>query len=192
METAVDKLEAENVQIKKENENIRKQLKDRETRLQTHTDEINNLEQYTRRNSVRIYGIDDKSPRETALETANQVIKLANNKLSLKITTSDIDIAHRMGRYNKDANRPIICKFVSRFAKHEVIRERRRLKGTPIVIREDLTIQNAKLLEKTSRHDRVQAAWSDEGRIIALLHSGEKMTVDSKTNLDCPPQLSRR
>lgn len=89
-----------------------------------------------------------------------------------------------MGRFNKDSNRPVICKFVSRFTKHEVIKARRVLKNTAVVIREDLTLQNAKLLERTNACDSVRAAWSDEGKIIALLNNNKKTVVDMKTDLD--------
>ena len=182
MESGMEKIESENKKNAMDNKALRQQLEEREFKLRVQSDEINNLEQYTRRNSVRIYGINDRNPKESPIETARTVVQLVNDKLHLSISTADIDIAHRMGRFRSDANRPIICKFISRISKHEVVKARRMLKGTAIVIREDLTLQNAKLLEKTSSHESVVAAWSDDGKILALLSNNKKVVVDSKTD----------
>ena len=164
---------------------MREQLEEREMVLKVQSQELNNLEQYTRRNSVRIYGVDDRDKKETCIEPARKVVKLAKDKLELDITTADIDIAHRTGAFTGDGNRPIICKFVSRITKHEVVKARRKLKNTATVIKEDLTVQNAKLLAKTKECETVAKAWSDEGKIIALLEGEEKkkVVINWKTDL---------
>ena len=46
---------------------------------------------------------------------------------------------------------------------------RKKLKGTGIVIVEDLTLKNQKLLSKTRDAAKVKSAWSSDGRIIALV-----------------------
>ena len=58
------------------------------------------------------------------------------------------------------------------------------LKGSSYVIREDLTHINAKLLEDVSGHEKVKAAWSDEGRIVALLNDNRKFGVARLSDLD--------
>jgi len=184
METSIEKVAAENILIKKDNEKMKEQLTEREIKLKFQAADINNLEQYTRRNSVRIYGVNDPEKKETSAETAKQVVKLVKDKLEVDITVADIDIAHRTGIFQNDGNRPIICKFVSRFTKHDVIKARRKLKKSGYVIKEDLTIQNAKLLEKTKELETVESAWSHEGKIIALLKTGTSMVVNWKTDLD--------
>jgi len=184
METSMDKLQRENGEMAKANKQMKEQLEEREIKILVQSDEINNLEQYTRTNSVRIYGINDTDKKETPAVSANLVVKLLNGKQNLGISTADIDIAHRMGRFSTDGNIPIICKFVSRITTHDVIRTRRAHKGSAIVIREDLTLQNAKLLEKVSAKDSVTSAWSDGGKIIALLKDKSKVVIDGKTDLD--------
>lgn len=109
---------------------------------------------------------------------------MVRNKLDIQIQKSDIDIAHRLGAFRQDENRPIICKFVSRETKTKVLRVRRNLKGSAMVIHEDLNIKNAKLLEDVLRKPEVISAWSDEGRIIAISHSGGNIKVKLHTNLD--------
>lgn len=93
------------------------------------------LEQYSRKNNVRIYGV----PKTEAEDTYDTVVKLCNEKMGLDIVTADIDICHRLPGRNNRGDDPIIVKFVRGAAKERVLKSRSRLKGTKIIIREDLT-----------------------------------------------------
>lgn len=182
MEVKVSRVESDYKEIKKKNLELEELLHEREIRLKSHEIMINNLEQYTRRNSIRIYGLpDDKN--ESVEESREQVLKMCNDKLKIKLSQVEIDIAHRLGKFTPDGNRPIICKFTSRMRKRSIISVRKLLKGTSIVIREDLTTKTVKLLEKLSARDDVSNVWSDEGKIIALLLNGKKIRVDLHTDL---------
>ena len=58
---------------------------------------IDEVEQYGRRNSLKIYGLnEDIEGKETAKETIDKVVSLVNDKLGLKISPEDIDTAHRL------------------------------------------------------------------------------------------------
>ena len=170
--------------VQEENKKLKEQIKEREKVLQVKSKEINNLEQYTRRNSVRIYGIDDRNPRESVQETAEKVLNMCRDKLEMDFSVAEIDIAHRLGRFSVEGNRPILCKFISRQNVLKVLQSRRKCKGTGIVIREDLTQANIKLLEKVNQLSGIKQAWSEQGKIIALLQDGtRKMVVDQDTDL---------
>jgi hypothetical protein len=187
MEVKVSRVENKNKEIRKKNIELEELLHERETRLKSHEIMINNLEHYTRRNSIRIYGLpDDKN--ESAEESRNKVLKMCSDKLNIKLSPIEIDIAHRLGKFTTDGNRPIICKFTSRMRKRSIISVRKLLKGTPSVIKEDLTTKNAKLIEKLSARDDVSNVWSDEGKIITLLMNGKKMRVNTDLSRTFLPQ----
>lgn len=173
--TSVNKTKEECVRLTKKNKDLKDRMEERESVISRQNVEINELEQYTRRNSIRIYGMNDENRFESVHETTKNVSDLLKNNVN--ITPADIDIAHRLGPYRPDGNGPVICKFIARNNKLKTIRARKNLKGTALVIREDLTLKNAKLLEEVTRRDSVKNAWSDEGKIIALLHSGRKVKV---------------
>nr|KAG5704577.1 hypothetical protein BaRGS_031841 [Batillaria attramentaria] len=113
------------------------------------------LEQYTRRNNVRIFGVREEE-RETAATCEGKVLDILKNKLGLKNTkTEDLEIAHRIGRRERPEDsddednakpRPIIARFVSRRSLQAVFQYRKKLKGTSIVIAEDLTSARYSLL----------------------------------------------
>ena len=78
-------------------------------------DRYTDLEQYGRRNNIRISGIKDSSTRpETSENTLNKMVELLRSKLKIDITEADIDVTHRLGNFNADRNRRVLVKFVSR------------------------------------------------------------------------------
>jgi hypothetical protein len=93
--------------------------------LSSLTKNIGILDQYTRRNSIRIYGIDDTNKNETPADTEQKVQTFLKDKLDIDLDPTDIDIAHRIGKYIDDSNRSAICKFIYRTHKLKVISARK-------------------------------------------------------------------
>lgn len=186
MQETINKLIEDNVTLTNRNKELKELVDQKQQNINRHSRELNDLQQYTRRNSIRIYGIEDTIRSEQSRQTIDTVIRIIKNKLDINLSHRDIDTAHRLGQFREDGNRPIICKFVSRETKYEVIRARKMLKGTTIVIREDLTQKNAKLLETVSRREEVQSAWSVEGKIVAMVQNGRKIHVGLDTDLSKP------
>ena len=77
--------------------------------------QIDDLEQYTRKYNLEIHGIAE-SPDENVAE---KIIKLAN-VVNVHITNNDIDICHRMSTRRTDFHKPIIVRFKSYKAKSEL------------------------------------------------------------------------
>ena len=69
------------------------------------------LEQYDRRNMIRIRGIPEPD-NATTEKTDAEVIKLAD-KLQIFVTQSDIDISHRVGTKRDQQSCDILVTFVS-------------------------------------------------------------------------------
>ena len=89
------------------------------------------------------------------LETSAKVAGILSTKLGISVEFRDIDIAHRMGRFLEEGNRPIICKFITRSKKFEVIKSRKKLKSSPIVIKEDLTRRNIQRVQEVKEVENV-------------------------------------
>ena len=130
----------------------------------------NELEQYSRRNNIRIWGIPEKvdgEKYESMETTVSLVVKTLNEKMGLNLENRDIDIAHRIGK--KMPNQPdrcIIAKFTSRLNKMKSLKDRKKkLQGTNIKIQEDLTKLNLAVLKATWKNDDVERSWTTEGAI---------------------------
>lgn len=128
--------------------------------LQSLQREVNDLQKYSRRNSIRVYGI----PEKTGEDTDAEVIEVVKNLLKCPLTTDDIDRSHRTGKPHPTGSeakpRPILVKFCSYRKKAEVLKVKRKLENTGISIHEDLTSRNYDLLKKASKNPKVEAAWS--------------------------------
>ncbi|KAK9730964.1 hypothetical protein QE152_g14131 [Popillia japonica] len=76
-------------------------------------------------------------------------------KLNLDVPTTAIDYCHRL--FAKEGQqKPIIVKFISRYTKKLVYSKKKMLKGSKVVIKEDLTRANQNLLKEASkRRDRL-------------------------------------
>lgn len=130
----------------------------------------NNLEQYTRRNNLRILGV----PSSKGEDTNNIVMELVEKKLNIKLSPEDIDRSHRVGKSENNAP-AIIVKFTRHDIKTQILRARRQLKGTRVIIREDLTKINQNLLKAAKANVKVTNAWSWDGRIYATVNGSDSV-----------------
>ena len=126
-----NKMEESLSRLTKENNALRadlKQTKERLIKAEEETQQLwsaqDDLEQYTRKNSLEIVGV----PEGCYTTTEEVVLKIAN-ALDVNISPSDIEISHKLKR--KGAN-IIIAKFVSHKVKTKLYKERVKLKNVKL------------------------------------------------------------
>lgn len=172
------------VRLKKmQEENAAKdeRIKELEEKVEELERKADDQEQYSRRTSVRIYGVPEKEG-EDVLSLANELF----NEMNINPTVNRI---HRVGPpRNSNSNsqnssgsgvnpptkpnspRPILCQFVAYPDKANVIKERNLLSKnfSRVFINEDLTRKRAKLLfhaREKKRAGVIKDCWSFDGRI---------------------------
>ena len=161
----VDDLQSKLVKQNEDNTNLKKLI---EEKANTASENINNLEQYGRRNNIRINGLTELGTEDMET-TTNKLIHEINTRIpDVNVTRGDIDIAHRLGPKKDMKTRPIIVRFVSRMSKENVLKKRRALKGTGIFLNEDLTHLNQTVLLSVRKKtpDEVEDAWYSNGKIF--------------------------
>ncbi|KAH3837792.1 hypothetical protein DPMN_111193 [Dreissena polymorpha] len=106
---------------------------------------------------------------KSSISVTEQVSSLLSTKLGLKVAKEDIDVAHRLGKFNRDKARPVIVKFVRRQTKSDVMRNAKLLKGSVSFLNEDLTKLSAEVLASVRLKDpeNLERAWSFEGKLYA-------------------------
>ena len=106
-------------------------------------EKLNDLKQYGRRGSIWIFGVLELQDAEKTAEITTQKAIGSLNKIeSLDLQTSDIDLAHRLGKIKPGSHRPIIMKFQSRLKRNVVLQNKKQFKGHQIFVHEDLTRLN--------------------------------------------------
>lgn len=201
MRLSQERLSSDMFELKQENDTLKKDIaecKKREDELKREVSEAKylaktahkyycDLEQYGRRNNVRVFGIPE-SGQETIAQCESKVIRILNNKMGLRHLNSEhIEVAHRVGKRPKtssDPPRPVIVRFLSRKTVSEVFQNKRKLLNTDYMVVEDLTKENYNLLVSCKDHDNCETTWSLRGKIYARLKNGETMQVSAVSDLD--------
>ena len=133
------------IELRKEITELKQLVKDKETKIKDLEKQVcelessvDSLEQYSRRNSLRISGVPEKeheSPVEVALE-------LINKQMNVEMDHSALDRVHRVGRIKDGTSRPLLVKFATYRERHRVYRAKKTLKSNNsnrIFVNEDLT-----------------------------------------------------
>ena len=146
-----------------------------ESKLKHVTLQNEEAEQYSRRNCLIFHGL----PESENENTDEVVVKLCKEKLNIQMESRDLDRSHRLGRQKGGKPRGIIAKFANYHCRDKIYRARkllRNLPGTPVYIHESLTRMRSELLWKVKSDFAhvVKVAWTQDGRIFALLKKGEK------------------
>ena len=157
-------------------------LRDDLTEIKAQQDE---LEQYSRRNCVRIGNV-----REHEGESTDAIVLDVCNKSGSTIHANDIDRSHRVGKPKEGKSREIIVKFVSYKARSIFIRSRKTLRenNCDIYLNEDLT-QTRKNLDyecrmlKKDKNSVVQSTWTYDGRQFIKTDNDVTIKIDNLKEL---------
>ena len=192
----INKLQKDMEDLQVENADLRKTNDDLETRLSAVEYETDSLEQYSRRNSLRISGI----PEEPGENTDQRVIQLAGG---LGVNPEDIDRSHRIGKLEqvrprvwRGAPRPkrrprdILVKFARYNARDKLYQECKDLRNLEthanVFINEDLTKKRSKLLfdgRTLARAEIVKAAYSTDWKLYIRDHEDNRHMIKSDSDI---------
>lgn len=163
LKTDVQQVDLRVSQIEGDNEKLKMQL--------------NNCEQFLKRNNIRIIGVEETDHEETV----TTVSKLLKEKLDIEEDVK-YDVMYRIGgSLIEDRPRQIFLRLGNYEHKKIIMQRRRRLKGTGVVIVEDLTGYNYSLLKKAREELGKRNLWTVDGTIFTKVGK-DKYIV--KTDLD--------
>lgn len=149
---------------------------------------IDRLEQYGRRDNVRIYGLEETKNENTT----EKVVELAAD-MGVAISVNDISVSHRLPQAGKQAAgkaKPIIVKFVRRSTKQLMMRHKKELRKKAnrrnVYVEEDLTPLRSRMARSLRANPAIKTVWSIDGRIFAIMKKDgkeEKVIIDSAQDL---------
>ena len=197
-EKRIEVLECQLFEKAQENEKLREEIKtmnhkieekqdgaaqvDRDNSYQTEQTRkrLNDLEQYTRSNNIRVYGIPDTNETESPTQTIKIFLKEIKDLPIDVVDETDIDIAHRLGRFNPNKPRPVIIRFTTRMVKDDIMRQKKILRQRKIFVNEDLTRLNQQVFTaiRLRCQDEVKSVWTRNGRIMIRRYNDSISPVD--------------
>lgn len=125
-----------------------------------------------RRSNLLFFGLPDE-PSESWFSSEQKVIQLCSQHLGITLQSSQVERAHRLGRYNSDKCRPIITKFAFFKDKHSIMEMGHKLKGTLFAIREDFAPQ--------TRFARKKLLEFGKAKNVPFKLSVDKLRIDNVT-----------
>jgi len=125
------------------------------------------LEQYGRRWNLLLHGI----PETDQENCENKVRELCEQKLKVNVSAGAIQRAHRLGSKKTERSRPIIVRFTDYKMKQHIYKQKRHLKGTGLLITENLTPPRQALYKQVRECKSVSASWTNDGNIFVLHNS---------------------
>ena len=132
---------------------------------ETERNELEN-EQYSRKNSVRVFGLPTALPNENSKAI---MVNFVNEKLAIvpPLRPDDIEVAHRVGAPTAKHTQTLLCKFMRRTDKVRVITARKTLKGTGFSISDDIAKKLMEYMEALKERTDIGQIWFWNGKLFA-------------------------
>ena len=211
----VNKLEATVDEVKKENQWLKCEVLRLSEALHQHTEELNDIEQYARRDCVEISGVPPEDGEDT-----DEITTKITTLMDLEIDSSDISTSHRLPAPRSESSTSvrdpalrypkIIVKFVRRDVKEQFYRGRKHLRNmttrdiglsrfsdNKIYVSESLSPRNKELFRdclKFKRDHNFNYIWTQSGKIHLRKnkHSPARIISSPKTLQDLSRQVTAK
>ena len=169
-ELILKKLDDTSKEMKRETAQTVNQVKEE---VQAQKFELDKLEQYGRRDNIKIFGIP---PEEN--ENTNQLVVDLAADIGVSISSNDISVSHRLPGGRNDRPKPIIVKFVRRDTKSSIMKRKKELKKKEnrkeVYVQEDLTPLRSKIFKELKRdRDNIKRVWTVDGKINCIIEEGQ-------------------
>ena len=154
--------------------NLKKQLKNQSYQL-------DRMEQYTRRDNIRIKGV----AYSTNENTNDIVINLAKD-MGVELSSNDISTSHQLGA-TREVTKPstIIVRFAKRDKKVELLKNKKKLRSG-VHFEEDLTKLRRNMAYEIRKDSSTIKTWTIDGKIYAMVREGNS---EVKKVFDTPDDL---
>nr|CAH7737413.1 unnamed protein product [Callosobruchus chinensis] len=137
---------------------------------------VDNIQQHIRNNNLRIMSV----PEAAGENLTEKVYDIFTNKMKVEVNKSEIIAAYRVGRKLDDKPRQILVTFQDNAIKMLTYNRKRLLKGSNIVIKEDLTVLRLNMMNAASEKYGYRNVWSTNGAIFAKTGNGvEKLFLET-------------
>ena len=156
----IEALQSEVQQLKTDLHELKQEKAEEKERLQA---ELDDQEQYSRRNNLRVYLSTPEHPKEDTTQLILDHAKV----IGVALTPTDIDRSHRIGKKGRSSKpRSVIIKFTSYWRRKEFFDNR---KNDTVFVSEDLTDKRANLLynaHELRRKGYVKYCWTQDGSVF--------------------------
>lgn len=127
------------------------------------------------RKRLVIHGLKQSGKEENIYA---EVCNVLCSKLKADITIKDLTACYRFGRNGNKSARPVVVDFVHEWRRDCIFREKKKLKGSRIVITEMLVPAKRKLLKEVASRLGREKCWTWQGNVYAAFENGIRQIKD--------------
>ncbi|CAH2049939.1 unnamed protein product, partial [Iphiclides podalirius] len=125
--------------------------------------QVDEIDTRSRRKALIISGMPEKDNEDCT----QRVLEVFNNNLGLSdISKSYIKSCHRLGTPSKERHRPVLIRFTSVDTKLVVWKNKTKLKGSSLSLKEFLTKTRQAVFSRARLHFGMRYVWSQSGVIV--------------------------
>ena len=191
LNSRLDLLVYENVQLKEDVESLRNSLNECENYAKEALQKSNYNEQYSRKNNVKIMGVVELED-ETEESLTDKVMEILATKAKVKVTESKIMALHRIPG-KSGMPKPVLLKLMNNSEKTKIMRRRQEMKRAGYKLVDDVTKSNTKLINKLMLHEEIDSAWYFNGSVFGKTTAGKRHKFDMCSDIDevIEPKMSK-
>ena len=145
--------------MKIEQNTTKKKVEDIQNEFSSVKFEINRLEQYSRKSSIRVYGIEESQEEKVGEKALSKI----QEEINVEISPDDVDIVHRVGKRSEEGPRSILVKFSSHKPKERVLTSKNHPKNTRIS--EDLAARTRTMPQANKVALNIEKMWTLDGKM---------------------------
>ena len=171
----LDSMVFENSEMKDRLDKVEKKLKKEKERTKTALERSNYNEQFSRKNNVKIMGveyIDD----ETEARLTEKVLHIIKEKTDVDIKLSEIIAIHRIP--SRHDPQPVLMKLKNNSVKTRLMKHRKTMKQHGHKLVDDVTKKNTELISRLLKHEKIDSAWFFNGFIYGKTSEGKRYSFD--------------
>lgn len=175
LEEKFEKYDAKIAQLEMEINNLKHKDNVHDGRLEEKVDKI---QQHHKRNNLRFIGLKETKNEDVA----KNVLELINNNIKIQVDKSQIISIYRTGKTKNNRPRHIIVKFQDNNLKYNIYKNKKLLRGTGVIIKEDLTTSRLKIVSNASDKYGFKNVWTTNGNVYAKTENGVRKLTKTELN----------
>ena len=183
IENELDNVKKDVFSVRKENADLKDQMRQQDQRMQRVRSDLNDEEQYDRRWNLRVFNVKEPTGA-TAEDCGRKCCQIFTDLIGVGTTEADLEAAHRTGQHLDGRRRAIIVRFRSRKLRDKVLADRKKLKGKGVSVDEDLTAANSRLVREAFKHSFSLSSWSSKGKVFVKLKNGKTVRIIYGSDID--------
>lgn len=168
--------------LKKTIEPLKQKISDLEGDLEEMVYKLDSLEQQNKYKKIRIYGITSETDGNI-VQITTEILK---EKLDIELSTSDFLSCYQINKpraANNAKRNCIIAELVHSRKKDEIYKNKKKLKNTGIIIKEDLTAMRFNLMNKCIVKFGKNNVWTTSGK-IHVWDGNKKLVIETNRVLE--------